>query len=122
VLVEADSAAIETILRNLLANAAKYAVGSERVQIRVERDGREARLSVRDFGPGVSGHPAKLLEPFVRGDGPLVASQPGVGLGLYLVAELAHALGGRAEARNAAEGHGFEVAVRLPLATESRDA
>jgi len=53
----------------------------------------------------------------VRGDGPLVASQPGVGLGLYLVAQLAHALGGRAEARNAGQdGGGFEVELRLPLA------
>ena len=114
--VEADPAALETILRNLLANAAKYAVGSDRVRIQVERSGREARLAVRDFGPGVSGNPAELLAPFVRGDGPLVASQPGVGLGLYLVAQLAHALGGRAEARNATEGRGFEVELRLPLA------
>jgi signal transduction histidine kinase len=115
--VEADPAALETILRNLLANAAKYATGSNRVRIHVERAGREARLAVRDFGPGVTGDPQELLEPFVRGDGPLVASQPGVGLGLYLVAELAQALGGRADARNASgQGSGFEVELRLPLA------
>lgn len=115
--VQADPAAVETILRNLLANAAKYAAGSNRVQIRVARAGDEARLAVRDFGPGVKGNPARLLDPFVRGDGPLVASQPGVGLGLYLVAELAQALGGRAEARNAnGGGPGFEVELRLPLA------
>ncbi len=114
VLVDADAAAIETILRNLLANAAKYAAESGRVQVRVERAGREARLLVRDFGPGIRGDAAKLFEPFVRGNGPLVSSQPGVGLGLYLVAELARAHGGRAEARNAAEGGGFEVEVRLP--------
>jgi signal transduction histidine kinase len=112
-----DPAAVETILRNLLANAAKYAAGSNRVQIHVERLEREARLAVRDFGPGVTGNPAKLLDPFVRGDGPLVASQPGVGLGLYLVAELAQALGGRAECRNSTHGaSGFEVELRLPLA------
>jgi signal transduction histidine kinase len=112
-----DPAAVETILRNLLANAAKYAAGSNRVQIQVERLEREARLAVRDFGPGVTGDPAHLLDPFVRGEGPLVASQPGVGLGLYLVAGLAQTLGGRAEARNAiANGPGFEVELRLPLA------
>ena len=120
--VETDPTAVETILRNVLANAAKYAVGSQRVLIRVERDGREARLAVRDFGPGVTGNPARLLEPFVRGDGPLVNSQPGVGLGLYLGAELTQALGGRVTARNADEGLGFEVEVRLPLVSEARDA
>jgi signal transduction histidine kinase len=112
--VLAEVAALETILRNLLANAAKYAAGSA-VEVRVERDGREARLVVRDHGPGASGPPAALFEPFTRGDGPLVKSRPGVGLGLYLVAELARALGGRAGARNAPDG-GFEVEIRLPLA------
>jgi two-component system sensor histidine kinase RegB len=112
--VQAEVAALETILRNLFANAAKYAAGSGPVEVRVEREGREGRLVVRDHGPGASGDPAALLEPFARGDGPLVKSRPGVGLGLFLVAELARALGGRAHARNAAEG-GFEVEIRLPL-------
>ena len=112
--VEADAAALETILRNLLANAAKYAPDSERVQISATRAGREALLTVRDHGPGASGDPARLFGPFVRGDGPLVKSRPGVGLGLYLVGELVRALGGRVEARNASEGRGFEVEVRLP--------
>lgn len=111
--VQADPAAHETILRNLFADAAKYAVGSARAKVHVESTDREARLAVRDFGPGVSGNLAKLLDPFVRGDGPLVASQPGVGLGLCLWAGLAVA--GRAEARNAPEDRGFEVELSLPL-------
>lgn len=120
--VRAEVRAIETILRNLLANAAKYAAGSGPVQVRVEQEGHEARLSVRDFGPGSTGDPQRLLEPFTRGEGPLVQSRPGVGLGLYLVAELARGLGGRARARNA-PGGGFEVEIRLPLvAAESQAA
>lgn len=118
--VEADAAALETILRNLVANAAKYATGSPRLAITVARAGGEASLVVRDFGPGVEGDPARLFEPFERGSGPLVASRPGVGLGLYLVAELARALGGRVSARNAASGGGFEVELLLPLAAEAR--
>ena len=116
--VHADASALETILRNLMANAAKYATGSTRLALAVERSGGEARLVLRDFGPGVTGDPARLFEPFERGSGPLVASRPGVGLGLYLVAELARALGGRVLARNAAPGPGFEVELRLPLAKE----
>ncbi|MSR62230.1 MAG: HAMP domain-containing histidine kinase [Planctomycetes bacterium] len=111
--VAADPAALETILRNLLANAAKYAAAAGRVQLCVTRNAREAQLVVRDFGSGVRGDPAKLFEPFVRGAGPLEKSQPGVGLGLYLVAELARAQGGRVSARNAPAG-GFEVELALP--------
>lgn len=118
--VEAEPAALETILRNLLTNAAKYAAGTEggnRVEIGTRREGRLAALFVRDHGPGVSEDPARLFEPFARGQGPLVKNRPGVGLGLFLVAELARAMGGRAEARNASGG-GFEVEVKLPLAAE----
>ncbi|HEX6881908.1 MAG TPA: ATP-binding protein, partial [Planctomycetota bacterium] len=107
---------LETILRNLLANAAKYATPPGRVRVAVATTEREALLTVRDFGPGVQGDPAVLFEPFTRGEGPLVSSRPGVGLGLYLVSELARALGGRVGARNAAPS-GFEVELRLPLAT-----
>jgi signal transduction histidine kinase len=68
----------------------------------------------------VRGDPAKLFDAFVRGDGPLVKSRPGVGLGLFLVAELVRALNGRVSASNASEGgSGFEVEVRLPLAAET---
>jgi len=112
--VAADPSALETILRNLIANAAKYAGTPGRLRIDVRRDAREGVLRVRDFGPGVRGDAKKLFEPFARGDGPLVKSQPGVGLGLFLVAELARGLGGRVSARNADEG-GFEVELRLPL-------
>jgi signal transduction histidine kinase len=116
--VEADATALETILRNLVANARKYAGSPGRLQVRVSSAGREASLAVRDFGPGLSGaDPERLFEPFVRGEGELVKSRPGVGLGLYLVSELARALGGRVSARNASDaGGGFEIELRLPLA------
>ena len=53
----------------------------------------------------------------MRGENELVKSQPGVGLGLYLVSELVQALGGHVDARNAEQGPGFFVRVLLPLAS-----
>jgi len=44
-----------------------------------------------------------------------------VGLGLYLVAELARAQGGRASARNLQDPTGFEVTVGLPLVNGTRE-
>jgi signal transduction histidine kinase len=116
--VDADARALDTVVRNLLANTAKYAAGPGRVRVSAAREGREALLAVRDFGAGVQGDPAELFRAFHRGAGPLEKSRPGVGLGLYLVAELARAHGGRATGRNAPDGTGFEVEVRLPLASE----
>jgi signal transduction histidine kinase len=115
VTVEADAGAIETILHNLLANALKYGGHPTRVLVRVAREGSSAVLSVRDWGPGVGDDAGRLFDPFVRGAGPIVESRPGVGLGLYLVAELTRTLGGRVQACSPEDG-GFEVRVTLPLA------
>ncbi len=117
--VRADPRSIETVLRNLLSNAHKYGGASSRVDISVGCLGRDAFLKVRDRGPGLRGQdPRALFEPFVRGGEKLVSDQPGSGLGLYFVSELAKAHRGRVTAREApaASGGGLEVDLRLPLA------
>ncbi len=117
--VRADGAALEMILRNLIANAVKYGGDPPRVRVSVTSEKREGRIEVRDFGPGWKGtDPREAFDPFIRGESELVRSRPGMGLGLFLVAELARALGGRVRAQNAPEG-GFAVEVALPLAAEA---
>ena len=116
--IVADPAAVETILRNLVANAVKYGGQSPRIEVRVGGADGRASLQVRDYGPGLQGtKPERVFQPFVRGENDIVKSQPGVGLGLYLVAELARALGGFVDARNAEDGAGFRVRVFLPLSS-----
>ena len=114
--VDADGDALETILRNLYGNALKYGGNPARVRVDVRRENGAARISVRDWGPGVGQQIGKLFDPFVRGANEIVESRPGVGLGLYLVAELTRSLGGDVRARNPEDG-GFAVEVTLPLAT-----
>jgi len=63
-----------------------------------------------------NGQPGRMFDPFTRGKDELVRERPGVGLGLYLVAELARAHGGSARAGNVEDGSGFAVEVLLPLA------
>ena len=114
--VQADPTALEIILRNLIANAFKYGGDPARVLVRTAKDDHQALLEVRDFGQGLRDDRAeKLFQPFVRGENELVRSQPGVGLGLYLVSEFTQALGGSVRAKNA-EGGGFLVQIRLPFA------
>jgi signal transduction histidine kinase len=112
--VVGDASALGTILRNLLSNAVKYGGSPARVEISVSRNGAHALLSVRDFGPGLQGLDSqRIFEPFVRGGDESVRTRPGVGLGLFMVAELARALGGGARARDAEPGLAVEVS--LPL-------
>jgi signal transduction histidine kinase len=121
--VEVDPAALRTILRNLFSNVAKYASPEPRTEVCVSRAGSNARLQVRDFGPGLRGLDARrMFEPFVRGVDESVRTHPGVGLGLYMVSALARAHGGSARAADASEGAGLVVEIEFPLAREGARA
>jgi len=100
-----DADAVQQIVQNLVDNAEKYARQAADRTIRVSLAPRNGTvdLSVRDRGPGVA--PAlqsRLFRPFVRGGN---GEQPaGLGLGLTLVRELAHAQGGRVRYSAAPDG------------------
>jgi signal transduction histidine kinase len=69
-------------------------------------------LSVRDFGPGVTGkHLAQLAEPFYRPDQARTCGKGGAGLGLYLCRQIAEAHGGILSLRNADPG--LQVVISL---------
>lgn len=119
--VEADPIALRTMLHNLLTNALKYAGADPRVEISLRREERHVTVRVRDFGPGLKAIDARrIFEPFVRGGDELVRTRKGVGLGLYMVAELARAQRGAARAIPSVEGGGFAIEFTLPLAREPR--
>ena len=54
--VEANVAAVEQILFNLVDNACKYAAGAtdRRVHLEIAPEDGKAELRVRDHGPGIS--------------------------------------------------------------------
>ncbi len=119
--VEADPLALRTMLRNLLTNAIKYAGPAPRVELTTRAEGSAAAVRVRDFGPGLKALDVRrIFEPFVRGGDELVRTRKGVGLGLYMVAELARAQRGAARAIGSVEGGGFAVEFTLPLARDKR--
>lgn len=106
---------IHQIIMNLVANADRYA--ATRIVITAGRSDGHGTLRVADDGPGF---PEELLprvfDRFARGDGARGRSQGGAGLGLAIIASLAHALGGTVTATNAAPLDGACVEVELPLA------
>ena len=74
-------------------------------------------LEVRDHGPGLPVEdPDQLFERFWRGEGGRRRGQGGAGLGLAIVAGIAEAHGGTADAGNA-PGGGARFRVRLPART-----
>ncbi len=108
-----DSAKVERIVENLLANAARHTPPDSRVWVSARREDAGVLLIVEDEGAGV---PLELheavFEPFRQGPGPSNHA-PGVGVGLSLVARFAELHGGAAWVEDR-PGGGASFRVYLP--------
>lgn len=110
--IEYDSTLCQA-LENLLNNAAD--TGTERVDVSYQCTAKEARITIRDRGPGIS---SELLHDMGR---PIIrASRKGLGIGLLLSHATVERCGGRIELLNA-EGGGTEANLYLPLAGRPAD-
>ena len=101
---------IEQVITNLLGNAIKYAAGCP-IHIGVFADHGEAVIEVSDRGPGLPSQDAPIFGRFERAAS--MRNYGGLGLGLYIVQQIAEAHGGSVAACNAPEG-GARFLVRLP--------
>lgn len=107
-----DRVRIEQVLINFLTNAGKYAPGKP-VTIHLTRQDGQAKLIVKDQGPGISAHDqARIFDRFER-----VRAKDnigGLGLGLYISKQIVDAHGGDISVESE-PGHGASFIVTLPL-------
>jgi PAS domain S-box-containing protein len=113
VLVSVDSAKVERIVENLLANTARHTDPDTPIWVWVRAHDGGVLIAVEDAGRGV---PAELREtifrPFEQGPD-RSAHSPGVGIGLSLVGRFAKLHGGRAWVEDR-PGGGASFRVWLP--------
>jgi PAS domain S-box-containing protein len=117
--VMADPTYLEQVIRNLLANAAKYGGQGTTVEVVVgsEEGSDEVAVRVRDDGPGIDAHEAeRLFDLFYRSPNTATATT-GAGIGLFVCARLVRAMGGRVWARPLPAG-GAEFAFALRVMRE----
>jgi signal transduction histidine kinase len=108
VTITGDPMLLRRLVRNLLENASAHGGGA--TDVRVESDGRTARVIIEDAGAGVpEADRAKIFEPFYR------SRSSGAGLGLAIVRQIAQAHGGSVE-YSPREGGGSRFTVSLPSA------
>ena len=105
-----DKVRIEQVITNLVGNAIKYAAGCP-IRVGVFADHGEAVIEVSDRGPGLPSQDAPIFGRFERAAS--MRNYGGLGLGLYIVQQIAEAHGGSVAACNAPEG-GARFLVRLP--------
>ena len=109
-------------VENLVENALKYGASGKRVDVTLARGwtragAPEARLAIRDFGPGIAPeHLPRLTERFYRVDAVDSRSQGGTGLGLALVKHVLNRHGGTLSVESTS-GSGASFTMHLPLRT-----
>jgi two-component system OmpR family sensor kinase len=114
VLMRADSTKIHRILENLLSNAVKYSPKGTQISctLGLDESSGAAIITIEDEGPGIVPEMReRVFEPFVRVG---VQTNPGQGLGLYVVKLLAEAHAGSVWIESGTSG-GARVRVMLPL-------
>jgi signal transduction histidine kinase len=108
-----DRELLAQAMTNLLDNAIKYTPAGGRIDVRLETDDRDARITVADTGPGIAAADReRVLARFTRLD--QARSKPGNGLGLPLVRAVALQHDGELKLSDNAPG--LVVSLRLPLA------
>ena len=103
--------ALQQMICNLLDNALE--ASPDWVELTLSSDHDQIRIQVRDHGPGFD---ASVLQQLGQCHVSTKQERPGRGLGLFLVTNVARALGGRVHAGNlpAQQGGGALVEVSLP--------
>ncbi|HYJ47114.1 MAG TPA: HAMP domain-containing sensor histidine kinase, partial [Pyrinomonadaceae bacterium] len=116
--VMADAQSLESVIKNLIGNALKYAAEGKWLSVSARavngRRAPEVRIVIADRGPGI--RPADLphiFEPFYRGREVFGSTNSGAGLGLSLVERHMQAHRGRVSV-DSTEGVGTTFTLHLP--------
>lgn len=113
-LVEADKERINQVLTNLLSNAIKYSPDNTDIVINSIASDNEIEVSIADKGIGIPKDAiGKLFERFYRVSGKTMNTYPGMGLGLYISAEIVKSHGGKIIVESK-EGEGSVFKFTLP--------
>jgi len=93
--VAADRDLIQTVLRYLIDNAAKYSTSGKPVEIRAAQEDGQLKISVRDHGPGLGETELSMVfDRYYRG-AETAQGIPGMGIGLTIARDIVVAHGGR---------------------------
>ena len=103
---------IHKIVSNLLANAIKFTPEEGIVSLSLHRQGDDVMLSVSDNGCGIDAKDLPhVFEPFYQATN---AENRGTGVGLALVHQIVHSLGGKITVQSQ-QGEGTTFKVQLPM-------
>ena len=107
-----DPAQFDKIIVNLLSNAVKFSPEDSRITVTLSNDGNNARIDVKDEGPGMDQETLeKVFERFYQAGN----QAGGTGIGLNLSRMLVQLHHGTITAANNTDGPGSTFTVTIPL-------
>lgn len=111
--VNLDADMVRRVLINLMENGVKYTQGVGMISVTVRVDANEARISIRDTGPGIpEDQQQRVFDKFTRLQHP--GGPKGLGLGLAFCKLAVEAHGGRIWVESA-PGEGSTFILTLPI-------
>lgn len=114
--INGDEDRLRQVIENLLSNAVKFTASGGSVEVRLKREGDQAKLTVSDTGQGFSSEFQPLIfERFRQADPSTTRRHGGLGIGLSLARDLVELHGGTISAESAGEDKGATFTVSLPL-------
>ncbi|MDQ4023953.1 MAG: HAMP domain-containing histidine kinase [Actinomycetota bacterium] len=115
-----DSGRVAQVVRNLVENAYKYTPGRSTVTVTAAAEAGGIAVKVEDDGPGIPADKrSELFEAFNRIE-ETAAGREGVGLGLFVVAQLVEAMKGRIDVASSSAGTCFTIHLPCEYTAESK--
>jgi two-component system CheB/CheR fusion protein len=113
--VRGDQVRLLQVVWNLLSNAIKFTSAGGTVDVCLEREEGNVRLSVSDTGIGISSDFVPHVFELYRQGSERPDQMPGLGIGLSIVEQIVNLHGGTVRAASPGLGHGSTFSVTLPL-------
>lgn len=111
----ADSSMIKLVVENLIDNAIRYTKGGGKIEVKIQKKGKEVLFSVQDEGVGIPEKEKKFIfQKFFRAENALRSRTRGSGLGLYVCKSIVNASGGKIWFKSV-ENKGTTIFFTIPI-------
>jgi len=110
-----DRYRVGQVITNIISNGIKYSPGAKEIIVSSTTNDDTVTVCIEDFGLGIDANLVdKVFDKFFRVTEPLLNTFPGLGLGLYIAAEIVKRQGGTITATSK-KGKGSVFCFSLPL-------
>lgn len=110
-----DEEKIRLAIQNLIENAIRYTPEGGKIDVKIEKKGKEIEFSIKDTGIGIpKKEQERVFTKFFRGSNAIRMETEGSGLGLFITKNIVEAHGGRIWFKSK-EGKGTTFYFTLPV-------